>query len=101
MSEVEHSDASPRSAALVLGGIALLLVLVSLIVAAWMAHRGRLHDAIRPTPIDASAAVPALQANGRSERLRIEARARHRLSAGDGIDGAMRRTVAAGWDAPR
>ncbi len=102
---VEPRDIDVAKARLMLFGIAGLVALVAGSVAATLSLFGAVHDpvvhhpAARPRP---SVAVP-LQTDERGDRARIEARAAARLAGRNGrgtISQAMRRTAAAGWDAP-
>ena len=99
----EVSDIDPRAAALTIGGLAGIVVVVSAGVAGLLLLcGGRREPAPAPAPPVHSAA-PELQVNEHADRTRIEARAASRLYGRRGatLEAAMRRTAATGWDDPR
>ncbi len=99
----ERSDIDGRAAGWTIIGLAGLVALVGLGVAAMFLWFG----AIRQSPPSApqvAAQAPALQTSESGNRAAIEARARARLEGRGGgvpVTEAMRRTAALGWDAPR
>lgn len=98
----EASDLDPRAAGWTIGGLGAIVVVVCLGVAGLFLMFGSVRGPA-PVPPVASAA-PALQIDERADREAIDARAQARLERGRGragLDAAMHRTAAAGWDAPR
>jgi hypothetical protein len=97
----EVSDIDPRAAALTIGGLAGIVVVVSAGVAGLLLLFGGLHEPAPAPPVHSAA--PELQVNEHADRTRIEARAASRLFGRRGatLEAAMRRTAATGWDDPR
>jgi hypothetical protein len=96
----ERADVDPKAAWLTLGVVIGTVALVCLGVAGLFGLFGSLRQTHPTAP--AAIAAPMLQTREDADRKRIEARALARLRGKDGgvpIDEAMRRTVAAGWDA--
>lgn len=98
----EESDVNPVAAGLTLGTVVALIIIGCAAVAAMLLWFGAMRDSA-PERIAISGA-PALQIDERADRAEIEGRGRARLqgkTGGSPVEEAMRRTMAAGWDAPR